>query len=192
MIDRKKLIIPVSIAFGFVFIIIITSIILMQIFPKNDRTDADLTSPKYIALFENRYQLDYSIGEESSTKSLTNIGKIIISNEELSSATKPITPNEKENAYLTSTIEETSFKTIPNLNNDHAYDFNLNISDGRSYHIVIRTDQTFGDNYIATFIKNLSTTKSYLILYTTDLSIKNSILDWGISLDFNNPETIIN
>ncbi|MBR3135002.1 hypothetical protein IKG54_00340 [Candidatus Saccharibacteria bacterium] len=189
MIDKKKLILPIAICVGFIVIIITISIILMTAFPKNDRSDADVMNPKYIAVYENNYQLEYSVGKDTAKKILDDISSIITNEDELSSATNPITPTNDSNAYLTSVIKETSFKKIPNIGDNHAYSFTINVSDGRSYHVVVRTDSTFGHEYIATFIKNLSTNKSYFLSNGNIQDTKN-ILDWGKSLDFTNPTIV--
>lgn len=189
MIDRKKLILPIAILLGFTVSIIIISIILMSLFPQDNRSDANLEDPQYVAIFQNKYQLEYSIGEASAKKAFSYIDEIITSNNELSSTESPVASDSDTNIYLKATLDETSFKKVNKSADDfHAYSFNIDLEDGRLYFIVARTDSSYGTEYIAVFVKNPSTNKSYFILNIDDSPLEETILDWGKSLGFTNPE----
>lgn len=184
--NKKRLFIIISpIILFFVIILIISAIFLIIQSKKPSQTDVGTIEHQNIAIFENRYQLDYSIGEENASRTFDNINKIITDQNEIDSAPNKITPNNNSNTYYTSTLEETSFKLL-SQNNGYTYSFNLDINDGRHYQVTIKTDPSYGSEYIIILIKQLNDDNSYIIIDSDSLTLTDEIKTWAESLGFTN------
>lgn len=142
--------------------------------------------------FENRYQVDYSIGYNSSAIVLNNITELLLTKSEKESAPhKNKSPIKNVDNHYIASIDEKEFKKV--ANQSYAYTFKLNLTDGRIYQIYIKTDPSYGSIYIATFIQRLDkTTKSTIYIDSKDDKINTEIKKWASDILKNNNFTIIN
>jgi hypothetical protein len=131
-------------------------------------------------IFNNRYQMDYTIGESSAAKVLTNLESYFLSKQEVETApVKNLPPSNKPENYYSATIDEKSVKK--DTSQEFAFTYNFGLSDGRSYIVTVKTDTSFGTEYIITAIKrdDLSGHGIIYINKTDKINISDMPLAWA-------------
>lgn len=156
----------------FVILIIIISAVLSIIFkiteeqkPEHYPDDSILNTS---IIFENRYQLDYSIGKYNSAIALTQLETTLKSDTELNSApSKNIPDKGNPDNYYTATIDEPSFTKLSS--NPEYYTFQLHLSDKREYEVYVLYDEDkFAElSYITTVIKRTDDASDSVNIYTS-------------------------
>lgn len=184
MIDKKKLLIIIAPIVIFFIVIIIISLIFLKT-QSEQTSDVGVIKHQDITIFENHYQLDYSIGEENSSRVLADISVLMIDNNEVNSAPEQLIANDNSNTYYTCVLEEKSFRLL-SKDNGYTYSFNLNVNDGRDYQIIVKTDSSYGSEYIIILIKRVGGDKSFIIIDSETVTLNDDIKAWAETLGFSN------
>lgn len=114
--------------------------------------------------WQNEYQINYSFGTVTATK----IRDII--NEYLISSTSA--------RDYTAVLDETSLTRVKGIE-DPTYRFKITLNENATYDIIARTDQLYGEAYIAIYLVNVSDpAKHYAIIKTNDEEAKSTLTSW--------------
>ena len=102
----------------------------------------DYLDDRYI-VYENKYQLEYSIGTKNARQSFEDLKTVVMSDTELDTA-----PNNSAAIKYTGIHDERSIRKASSPSN-FAYSFDLSVNDGRKYRIYVTSD-TSSSEYLAT------------------------------------------
>ena len=140
---KKKLLI-VGAIFGVVIMaIIIISIVMMSAVDSDIDGDAGAGDEIYAnsAVFENRYQLNHSLGESVAALALEQISNAIFEEDELATAPHENISMDEYKNHFTVTIVETSYKKY--TEHPQVFVFDIEVSDGRKYKAFVRQDTEY-------------------------------------------------
>ncbi|MBR2837028.1 hypothetical protein IKE79_01580 [Candidatus Saccharibacteria bacterium] len=109
--------------------------------------EEDVSEP--YAVFENQYQLEYSVSKSVSNKVFAELYKIVTDADEIASAPHTNQPpaDYSEVGYRAELVE--SSVSGLRLDNGVGIAFDIAVSDGRAYKVYVRTDQVRGVYYYA-------------------------------------------
>lgn len=137
--------------------------------------------------FEHQYLIDSSIGSVLSNDALYDIGNIIISPTEISTA-PALNTSDPENLYIVD-LQEESYRLL-NDQLGHIYQMNAKISDSRTYEILICLDPNYGQEYMVIVLDRTDTNSAtdFALIYTNDTGKYATALNqWIESLHLNDP-----
>ena len=180
-----------------VFAIIVLSIIIIFIVSKSrEQHHTGESLPEYATSYENRYLLRSKLDSNPAIEVTSHIDQIITNQGEIDSAPQENNSTTSNYNTLTITISEDSFKTTDD-GKDYTSTFDLSVSDGRKYSIIVFEDGSFGRFYLGTIIKRTDReTKDYVFFdynegaeyYGQDLDYKELLENWLKTQSVKNPE----
>lgn len=171
----------------FFFILIIFIVIIWIIINSSSKNTGPEPESSPYPYFENRYLLEFSIGQTLSTDVMNDVGNIIISDEEISSAPSDnSTSNNTLNTY-TITLNEESFEDLSN-DKSISYKITLDVSDDRRYILYIFTDYTM-ENFLAIALDRIdnSDISDHTIIYANNDEAKHNAQVLINSIQLNTP-----
>jgi len=132
-------------------------------------------------MLKNGYLLDYVVGQKGTAQTQWHIERALLTSKELSAA-----PHANESSYnsegmgeiYVATISPSSFKTI-SADDDFAYRFMLDVSDGRQYDCIVHIDSSGSTDFshITVFVSRDGQT--IMSTKNTDSTAWVSLVDWG-------------
>ena len=137
--------------------------------------------------FENRYLLEFSIGQTLSTDVLNDVGNIIISDEEISSAPSDNSTSNNTLITYTITLNEESFEDLSS-DKSISYKVTLDVSDDRKYILYVFTDYTM-ENFLAVALDRIDNNdiSDHTIIYANNDEAKHNAQVLINSIQLNTP-----
>lgn len=188
-IRSHKILFLIAVFLVFTLLIVLISFLL----PKQTAEQQQTPEIAPIPVYDHRYLIDYSIGNNYSNDVFLDVSDVILSTDELASAPSS-NSNSVDNIY-TITLDEDSFAKLNNQP-DYTYKVNLDISDGRTYTLYIRIDQNFGQDYMVAVLDrtDLPSASDHIFVYTnpdnnedSNKSTKDTLTKWAKTFTLNNP-----
>ncbi len=171
----------------FFFILIIFIVIIWIIINSSSKNTGPEPESSPYPYFENRYLLEFSIGQTLSTDVMNDVGNIIISDEEISSAPSDnSTSNNTLNTY-TITLNEESFEDLSS-DKSISYKVTLDVSEDRKYILYVFTDYTM-ENFLAVALDRIDNNdiSDHTIIYANNDEAKHNAQVLINSIQLNTP-----
>ncbi len=167
------------------FIVSIFTLVILLVEANTPKSEEPETAPA--TYFENRYLLNYSIGNSNSNQTYTNLNSVILDQDSIASAPHENTFYDKNT--FACVLVESSYKKLPNP--AYTYHMNLDVSDGRTYTLTIRlSPDDYGYSYMVTIADRTDsdTAADYVFINTDNFDQYSSELNaWIDSFNLNSP-----
>ncbi len=138
------------------------------------KNDVCVGSVKEVVNWENAYQLDYTFGVRTSSVVRNTIGNYLMSERK----------NEGDYAIV---VDETTLrkdKSQPDL----VFSFEATLNENYAFDVVVRMDTTYGDEYVAIYVKGDNLAKGFVL--TDDKSLVGDLSTWLKNISNNQQLTI--
>jgi hypothetical protein len=129
--------------------------------------------------FTGRERLTAAVGRDYSARAAEAIERVVMAPDELAAAPHVNQPIDGQPAnYYTATIDTASFRAVAG-SPQWAYQFDITLTDGRSYQVWIKTGGDEVAEYVATAVASTVTGRRYLVLSLSDYQSPDEPLAWA-------------